>query len=235
MNQRPISIQVTPDHSPSEQIQEQVVIHSEHGTQTPDHQIYSMGSWDETQQRFMKQMIDRAKCYIWLYDRSFRLYKTLWLVYMIPVLVITTFSGVANLGQLGFSDPNLEQTKQARIIYPIVLGILNIFAAILTSLMQFFKIAEQKECHRRAGKDWQLFSTDLEIIYFAHFDLTVRNRKFEKMLNRYKQLLERSPSIPKIYLYQLNQQYSSRTDLVLPEIVGQIKTLDLHTKPNPQA
>ncbi len=229
MNDQTVSIQVSPEHSP---LENQVVVHSEqihtdNGTQTLDNQVYSMGCWDETQQRFMKQMIDRSKCYIWLYDRSFRLYKTLWLVYMIPVLVITTFSGVANLGQLGFSDPNEYQTKQARIIYPIVLGILNIFAAILTSLMQFFKIAEQKECHRRAGKDWQIFSTDLEIVYFARFELSLRNRKFEKMINRYKQLLEKSPSIPKIYLYQLNKEYATRTDLVLPEIVGDIKPIEI--------
>ena len=240
---RPVSIQITPEHSPEEQMKEHVIVHAEnrsggersgdrsaeHATQTLENQIYSMGRWDETQQRFMKQMIDRAKCYIWLYDRSFRLYKTLWLVYMIPVLVITTFSGVANLGQLGFSD-SLPESKQARVIYPIVLGILNIVAAILTSLVQFFKIAEQKECHRRAGKDWQIFATDLEIIYFAQFNVEIRNRKFEKMISRYKQLLEKSPSIPKIYLYQLDKLYSSRTDLTLPEIVGNIKSLEIISK-----
>ena len=200
--------------------------HNDNSTQTKE-PTYTMVSWDETQKKFMKQMIDRAKCYIWLYDHSFRLYKTLWLVYMIPVLIITTFSGVANLGQLGFTNSSLPETANARIIYPIVLGILNIIAAILTSLVQFFKIAEQKEAHRRAGKDWQQFSTDMEIIFFAEFKLEVRNRKFEKMISRYKQLLERNPSIPKIYLSQLNQRYSERIDLVLPEIVGEIKSVEI--------
>lgn len=189
--------------------------------------LYAMGSWDETQQKFLKQMIDRAKCYIWLYDRSFRLYKTLWLVYMIPVLIITTFSGVANLGQLGFSDPSLVDTQRARVIYPIVLGVLNIVAAILTSLVQYFKIAEQKEAHRRAGKDWQQFSTDMEIIFYAQFKIEVRSKKFEKMLSRYKQLLERNPSIPKIYLYRLNTKYKEHPSLVLPEIVGEIQSIDI--------
>ena len=203
--------------------------HNDHSTQTPTEKdpMYIMSSWNDTQKKFMKQMIDRAKCYIWLYDRSFRLYKTLWLAYMIPVLVITTFSGVANLGQLGFSDPTNPGTASARIIYPIVLGFLNIVAAILTSLVQFFKIAEQKEAHRRAGKDWQQFSTDMEIIFFAEFKIEIRNKKFEKMITRYKQLLEKCPSIPKIYLYNLNQKYKDRKDLILPEIVGDIKTIDI--------
>jgi hypothetical protein len=187
--------------------------------------LYMMGSWDDTQKRFMKQMIDRAKCYIWLYDNSFRLYKALWLGYMIPVLVITTFSGVANLGQLGFSDPTNPDTPRARIIYPIVLGILNIIAAILTSLMQFFKIAEQKEAHRRSVKDWQQFSTDMEIIFFSQFSVEMRAKKFDKMLRRYKILLEKSPSIPKIYLYQLARKYDDHESLVLPEIVGEIKPI----------
>jgi hypothetical protein len=189
--------------------------------------MYSMVSWDSTQKKFMKQMIDRAKCYIWLYDNSFRLYKSLWLLHMIPVLIITTFSGVANLGQLGFSDPTRPDTERARIIYPIVLGVLNIFAAILTSLVQFFKIAEQMEGHRRAGKDWQQFSTDMEIIFFAEFKLEVRSRKFEKMITKYKQLLDKSPSIPKFYLYRLNQKYKDNINLVLPEIVGDIKPIDI--------
>jgi hypothetical protein len=189
--------------------------------------LYQMGSWDETQQKFLKQMTDRAKCYIWLYDRSFRLYKLLWLVYMIPVLVITTFSGVANLGQLGFSDPTLVDTQRARIIYPIILGILNIIAAIMTSLVQYFKIAEQKEAHRRAGKDWQQFSTDMEIIFFAQFKIEVRSKKFEKMLTKYKQLLDRNPSIPKIFLHQLDRKYRDKNELVLPEIVGDIKSIEI--------
>jgi hypothetical protein len=190
--------------------------------------LYMMGSWDETQKRFLKQMTDRAKCYIWLYDRSFRLYKTLWLAYMIPVLVITTFSGVANLGQLGFSDPSLVDTQRARVIYPIVLGLLNILAAILTSLVQYFKIAEQKEAHRRAGKDWQQFSTDMEIIFYAQFKIEVRSKKFEKMLSRYKQLLDRNPSIPRVYLNLLNVKYGGADQqLVLPEIVGQIQSISI--------
>jgi len=197
-------------------------------TQNDKEPTYTMGSWNDTQKKFMKQMIDRAKCYIWLYDRSYRLYKTLWLLHMIPVLIITTLSGVANLGQLGFSDPSVDSTQRARIIYPIVLGILNIFAAILTSLVQFFKIAEQTEAHRRAEKEWQQFSTDMEIIFFAEFDLSVRNKKFEKMISRYKQLLDRSPSIPKIYLYDLDRRYKDRIDLILPEMVGEIKSIDIN-------
>jgi hypothetical protein len=202
---------------------------NESATQTSkeNEPMYNIGSWDDTQKKFMKQMIDRAKCYIWLYDNSFRLYKSLWLIHMIPVLIITTLSGVANLGQLGLNDTSLEDTKSARIIYPIVLGVLNIFAAILTSLVQFFKISEQKEAHRRAGKDWQQFSTDMEIIFFAEFKLEVRNRKFEKMITRYKQLLDKSPSIPKIYLYQLNKYYKDRKDLILPEIVGEIQSIEI--------
>lgn len=204
--------------------------HNDNSTQTLNEKepTYSMSNWNDTQKKFMKQMIDRAKCYIWLYDRSFRLYKTLWLLHMIPVLIITTFSGVANLGQLGFADSSLIESQRARIIYPIVLGMLNIVAAILTSLVQFFKIAEQKEAHRRAGKDWQQFSTDMEIIFFAEFQVSVRNRKFEKMITRYKQLLDKSPSIPKIYLYEINNQYKDRTDLILPEMVGEIKSIEIN-------
>jgi hypothetical protein len=188
---------------------------------------FAMSKWDDTQKKFIKQMIDRAKCYIHLYDQSFRLYKTLWLGYMIPVLVITTFSGVANLGQLGFLGAN-EISDRARIIYPIILGILNIIAAILTSLMQFFKIAEQKEAHRRAQKDWQQFSTDMEIIFYSQLSIEIRTKKFNKMIMKYKHLIEKSPSIPKYYLNRLSREYSNKSDLVLPEIVGEIKPLAIY-------
>lgn len=189
-----------------------------------DQPSYAMTIWDDTQKKFIKQMIDRGKCYVALYDTSFRLYKTLWLAYMIPVLVITTFSGVANLGQLGFLGDS-DQSDRARVIYPIVLGILNIVAAIFTSLMQFFKIAEQKEAHRRAGKDWVQFVTDMEIIFYSQFSVDLRNKKFNKMIQKYKILLEKSPSIPKLFLNRLGEKYKTTTDLVLPEIVGEIKPL----------
>lgn len=183
---------------------------------------YTMTVWDETQKKFMKQMIDRGKCYVYLHDSSFRLYKTLWLLYMIPVVAITTFSGVANLGQLGFLDSS-EQAETARIVYPIVLGTVNIIAAILASSMQFFKIAEQKESHRRAEKDWIQFVTDMEIIFYSQFEIEVRNKKFNKMLVRYKLLLEKSPSVPRIFLNRLGKKYRNVEDLILPEMVGEIK------------
>jgi len=116
---------------------------------------------------------------------------------MIPVVAITTFSGVANLGQLGFLDSS-EQAETARIVYPIVLGTVNIIAAILASSMQFFKIAEQKESHRRAEKDWIQFVTDMEIIFYSQFEIEVR-------LNR------------------LGKKYRNVEDLILPEMVGEIK------------
>lgn len=213
---QPNNVPVSIDQTPTEK----------DGSSPPksDQPSFAMTVWDDTQKKFIKQMIDRGKCYVSLYDSSFRLYKTLWLVYMIPVLAITTFSGVANLGQLGFLSDS-EQANQARIIYPIVLGILNIVAAIMTSLMQFFKIAEQKEAHRRAGKDWVQFVTDMEIIFFSQFSIELRNKKFNKMISKYKILLEKSPSIPKLFLNRLGTKYGNTTELVLPEIVGEIKPL----------
>jgi hypothetical protein len=53
----------------------------------------------------------------------------------------------------------------------------------------------------------------------------MRAKKFDKMLRRYKILLEKSPSIPKIYLYQLARKYDDHESLVLPEIVGEIKPI----------
>lgn len=215
-----IAIEIRQENSPHEpSAQEQSA-----SPPKSDQPSYNMTVWDDTQKKFIKQMIDRGKCYVALYDSSFRLYKTLWLAYMIPVLVITTFSGVANLGQLGFLSDS-AQADTARIIYPIVLGILNIVAAIFTSLMQFFKIAEQKEAHRRAGKDWVQFVTDMEIIFYSQLTIELRNKKFNKMIQKYKILLEKSPSIPKIFLNRLGQKYKTMTDLVLPEIVGEIKPL----------
>lgn len=181
--------------------------------------IYNIGAWDDVQKKFFKQMLDKAKCYIWLYDSSYRLYKTLWLAHMIPILFITTVSGVANLGQLGFRDSESDTVK---IIYPIVMSTLNIIAAILTSLVQYFKIADQKEIHLRAQKDWQQFGTDLELLFFSSFSIEVRNRKFSKILIRYKQLLEKSPSIPKVFLKSLYSYYGNK-DVYLPEIIGEIK------------
>lgn len=215
---------IQPNNVPSDSPLEKDASISPRKTDKSEQPNYAITVWDDTQKKFIKQMIDRGKCYVYLYDSSFRLYKTLWLVYMIPVLTITTFSGVANLGQLGFLNSS-EQAGTARIVYPILLGILNIIAAILTSLMQFFKISEQKEAHRRAGKDWVQFVTDMEIIFFSQLSIELRNKKFNKMIQKYKILLEKSPSIPKLFIDRLGQKYHSSTDLVLPEIVGEIKPL----------
>jgi hypothetical protein len=224
---KPASNSPTPDTQNSPLDKESYIVQIGGMNDSPpksDQPSYVMIVWDDTQKKFIKQMIDRGRCYVFLYDSSFRLYKALWLAYMIPVLVITTFSGVANLGQLGFLSDSFNGSE-SRVIYPIVLGVLNIIAAILTSLMQFLKISELKEAHRRAGKDWVQFVTDMEIIFFSQFSTELRNKKFNKMIQKYKVLLEKSPSIHRIFLNRLYKEYSTTVDLVLPEIAADIKPL----------
>ena len=50
------------------------IVHKEDENSVPsadkDPAHYSMSVWDETQKKFIKQMIDRGKCYIYLYDKQ---------------------------------------------------------------------------------------------------------------------------------------------------------------------
>jgi len=65
--------------------------------------------------------------------------------FTLPVIVMSTLTGTASMALGSVRDNNAKE------LLPLVIGSVNLFSAILTTVSQFLKIGELMESHRAAG------------------------------------------------------------------------------------
>lgn len=112
--------------------------------------------WDESHEKVLVEWADKAQCFRWLHGKSYNNYRKRAMWFTIPVIVMSTVTGTANFAQERF-DPSIK------IIAVMIIGSINIFAGILTTVSQYLKINELLEAHRVTGISWSKFSRDIKM------------------------------------------------------------------------
>jgi hypothetical protein len=106
--------------------------------------------WCPEHESILSEWADKALCYKWLHTKSYAKYQRLHNIYTIPVIVMSTLTGTANFAQ----DKIPEEYK---FYAPIVIGCINIFAGVITTVQQFLHINELNEAHRVSMISWDKF------------------------------------------------------------------------------
>ena len=152
--------------------------------------------WDESHEKVLIEWADKAQCFRWLHGKSFNNYRLKAMWFTIPVIVMSTITGTANFAQDRFPD-------DIKTIAVMIVGTINIFAGILTTISQYLKVNELLESHRVAGISWSKFSRDIKI-ELAKDPRTRFGRKSQRTspltcLKKYKEefdrLMEVSPNV----------------------------------------
>lgn len=112
--------------------------------------------WSQENELIMIEWCDVAQCYKWLNNRSHAKYSNLHAWFTIPAIIFSTISGTASFAQ--DSLPN-----SARAFAPAIIGSINIFIGILTTIQQYLKISELNEAHRVSAISWDKLSRNIKI------------------------------------------------------------------------
>jgi hypothetical protein len=133
---------------------------------------------------------------------------------MIPLIILSTLTGTANFAQNSFP-------VSVQSFVPSVIGAVNLFVAIVTTLYQFLKISELMESHRIVGINYAKLGRHIAV----ELNLPVKDRstsgaEFVKVCRAdVDRLLEQSPPIPMNILKKYDAKYGKDEDLVKPEIL----------------
>ena len=112
--------------------------------------------WKEEHEKILVDWADKAMCYRWLHSKSNQVYSSQNAWYTIPVIVMSTLTGTANFAQERFPEG-------IKVYAPMMIGAVNIFAGILTTIQQFLKISELNEAHRVAAIAWDKFYRNIKV------------------------------------------------------------------------
>tara|TARA_B100001094_G_scaffold304726_1_gene333954 strand:- start:703 stop:1833 length:1131 start_codon:yes stop_codon:yes gene_type:complete len=162
-------------------------------------------SWHPQQEKILKNWSEIGSSYRYLHDKSFNKYETCNMCFNLPVIILSTLTGVANFAQSSFP-------VDARPTVSVIIGSLNIIAGLITTIAQFLKVAEKMEGHRSATVAYSKFSRNISV----ELSLPVPERQVHgtEFLSTQRaeldRLIEQSPNIPEDIVKRFDKTFIKR-------------------------
>jgi hypothetical protein len=194
---------------------------SDHESENDNNSVlnYNKLTWNASIEKLFRSWCDIARCYKWLHEKSYHKYRKINYAFAIPIIVLSTLTGTANIGINGLVPP--ESTAFANL----VIGLVSIITGVIGTLQSFFRYPQLSEAHLNAYTGWsrfeRLISTELNLERKAR-----RNTgDFLKICrNEYERLMEQSPLIPPEITREFTQKFGAKNMMMLlPDTLEDIK------------
>jgi len=149
-------------------------------------------NWHKQEEIILKNWGEASGCYRYMHYRAYEKYQKSSMRFTLPIIIISTITGTANFAQETFPT-------SVRPFVPAAIGGMNLFAAILTTVLQFLKINELTESHRQSSISYGKLSRHIRL----ELNLPIYERSLDgiDMVNQckseYDRLIEQSPPLPK--------------------------------------
>jgi hypothetical protein len=175
-------------------------------------------NWSAFKENIMIDYCDKSMCFRYLHTKSNRYYNKLHLWLIVPVIFMSTITGVANYSQTRIPVEKL-------FYYNIVIGTFNILTSFLAIISQLLKVPEKIEGHRFSALSWDKLSRNIRV------ELTKVNNEREdaetfitRTKESYDVLLELSPHIKKLIIRKFNKEYKD-SSFYKPEICNSLTSV----------
>ena len=171
--------------------------------------------WTAEHEQILVEWADKAMCYRWLHSKANALFSYLNTWYTIPVIVISTLTGTGN-----FAQDRVPPEYQHYFV--MLIGSLNLFAGIVTTIQQFLKITQLNEAHRVSSISWDKFYRNIKIELAKHPKERIDVKQMIKMSKEeFDRLMETSPPIPAKIIESFKTQFQNAdtfAKIIKPEI-----------------
>lgn len=171
--------------------------------------------WHPQHENILKVWGEQSACYRWMHYKAYEKYKMMSLCFTLPIIVISTVTGTANFAQETFPP-------SWKTMAPVFIGGLNLFAAIMTTVLQFLKVNELLESHRVSSIQYGKLSRQIRLqltlpIYERSHDgdAVVENSNLE-----YDRLIEQSPPVPEDIIKLFHRTFPTTGELSRTSILG---------------
>ena len=160
--------------------------------------------WTDECEALLAEWSEKASCYRWLHGRCEKSYRTWYYCFSIPVIILSTLTGAANVGMDSFVP------AESKSIASAIVGGVNIFAGIVSTLQNFLKVAELMEGHRIAGVSWGKLQRNIAIELALDPSRRVLQGDFLKLARaEYDRLIEAGPIIDDGIIKQFNYKFKN--------------------------
>ena len=196
------------DDKTNKDVQNEQLDHTDHN-ESSDNKSMMEGSmipieWSKENEAILIEWCDVAQCYKWLNLRSHAKYSYLHAWFTIPAITLSTITGTASFAQSSLPAPYNTYS-------PMIIGAINIFIGILTTVQQYLKISELNEAHRVSMISWDKFARNIRIELAKKPDERDDAGHFLKLCrHEYDRLMETSPIIPDKIVEEFNKKFQGK-------------------------
>ena len=178
--------------------------------------------WTDECEALLAEWSEKASCYRWLHGRCEKSYRTWYYCFSIPVIILSTLTGAANVGMDSFVPSESKSMASA------IVGGVNIFAGIISTLQNFLKVAELMEGHRIAGVSWGKLQRNIAIELALDPSRRVIQSDFLKMSrSEYDRLIEAGPIIDDKVIQQFNKKFKNY-EVAIPSICNGLDKCNIY-------
>jgi len=177
--------------------------------------------WSPEIEELLSEWGEVAMCYEYLHNYSQRKYKKKYHNLQIPIIVLSTLTGVGNFAVDSYIPTDYQHGFTA------VVGGFNIFCGILGTLLSFLRYSEIYEGHRISALAWSKFGRNIEIELSLHDKKRKNCRDFLKVCrSEYDNLLESSPNIDLDIITIFNKKFKDKyPDIRKPIVCNGLKAI----------
>jgi len=177
--------------------------------------------WSDENENILVEWSDVAQCYKWLNARAHAKFSYMHAWFTIPAITLSTISGTASFAQT--SLPANIQT-----FAPAVIGTLNIFIGILTTVQQYLKISELNESHRVSSISWDKFARNIRIELSKAPHERMDAGPFIKICRQeFDRLMETSPMITSDIVREFNEKFKVRPNVPESKYFKELRKPDI--------
>ncbi len=176
--------------------------------------------WTPSLEILVAEWADKSACYRWMHDKATGRFgrSNLWMTF--PVILLSTITGTASFGINGLLPDDPKYAKYAGA----VIGVVSLITALIQTISNTLRYAQQSEGHRVAGIAWGKFQRFISIELSLHPDERMDAISFLKMARiELDRLIEQSPIIPDSIVREFEVEHRKKTDIKRPEIAGGVE------------
>ena len=178
--------------------------------------------WTDQTEGLLVKWGDNASCYKWLHDRSFRRFRLKNYLFNIPVIILSTLTGTLNFGI------NSMVSEKYITYAQISIGCINIFTGIITTLLNFFRYAQNSEAHYNAEIGWSKLNRNISNeLALDRASRKEANTFIKSCRSDYDRLIEQSPVIP-LYIIDEFKKKHGGLDLIYPDICDVLSHTEIY-------
>jgi len=184
--------------------------------------------WTDECEELLREWSEKANCYRWLSSKCEKKYRRYYYSLSIPVIILSTLTGVANAGMSSYVSEGGQKNATA------VIAGTNIFCGILGTLSNFLKLSETMESHRIQGISWSKLGRQIQIELALDRKRRQNAHDFLKISRaEYDRLIESSPSIDDDIIRSFKSTFKNykELDISVPNICNGLDRVSIFRAP----